>query len=78
MSVLHNLLSVYTSVLDLRASSLFGGVARSNARTLHERKREWEVSSSSGGFAAHSGALSRFASLAIIGELARRLLYTNF
>ena len=78
MSVLHNLLLVYTSVLNLRASSLFGGVARSHVRTLHERKREWEVSLAPRGFAAHSRVLSRFASLAIIGELARRLLYTNF
>jgi len=76
MSVLHNLLLVYTSVLDLRASSLFGGVARSHARTLHERKREWEVTSPPRGFAAHSRVLSLLASLAIIGELARRLLYT--
>ena len=54
---------------SLRASSSFGRVARVHAKVTQERRREC--------FAARSRVLSRLVSLTILGELARRLVYTR-
>ena len=60
---------------DIRFSSLFAAGDVSRGGTFYERSLQALLSSAPRGFATRSHVLARLASLAQIGELARRLMH---
>ena len=64
----------YWSSLRMRASSPFGGYREKYTRERHARGDATAPRLAPRGFAARSRVLARLASLAQIGELARRLI----
>ena len=68
----NSLTLIHKLTISPRASSSFGAVETIHARAARERRR-----SASRGFVTRSRVLSRLASLAITGDLARRLMHNR-